>query len=103
MPSSRLLTIAIALLTLAGPVGAMPAIHSAAMDSSATVVLVQAAPATDQGRNCQTLRTCQYAKGGSFRGCVSSYSCRSCRFVPDKCSVGSVTGKCQKLVCDWGG
>lgn len=66
-------------------------------------IAVQAAPGVpDQGRNCQTLRTCQFGKGGSFRGCVSSYSCRACRFVPAKCSVGSVSAKCQRQVCDWG-
>ena len=54
-------------------------------------------------RNCQTLLTCNYAKGGSYRGCLSSYSCRSCRFVPARCQIGNSTGKCQKMVCDWSG
>jgi hypothetical protein len=58
-------------------------------------------PANAQ-RDCQTLRTCQFSKGGSFRGCLSSYSCRSCRFVPAKCSVGGTSGACQRQVCDWG-
>ena len=94
--------VSIALLGLAGPSAAMPAVHVATKMAGAMIVPVQAA-SSDQGRNCQTLRTCQYAKSGSFRGCVSSYSCRNCRFVADKCSLGPVSGKCQKLVCDWGG
>lgn len=65
------------------------------------VVTVQAVPNLQQ-RNCQTLRNCRFTKGGSFRGCVSSYSCRSCYFVPSKCSVGSVSTNCQRQVCDWG-
>lgn len=62
----------------------------------------QALNPVDAQRNCQTLRNCQFSKGGSFRGCVSSYSCRTCRFVASRCSVGSVSGKCQRQVCDWG-
>lgn len=54
-------------------------------------------------RNCQTLLTCNYSKGGSYRGCLSSYSCRACRFVPSRCQIGNTTGRCQKLVCDWAG
>ena len=67
------------------------------------VVLAQAAPGLNNPqRNCQTLRNCQYSRGGSFRGCVSSYSCRNCRYVISKCSVGASTGKCERQVCEWG-
>jgi hypothetical protein len=67
------------------------------------VVSVQAAPGLNNPqRNCQTLRNCQFSKGGSFRGCVSSYSCRVCRYVVSKCSVGATTGKCERQVCEWG-
>jgi hypothetical protein len=34
------------------------------------------------GRDCQTITTCRFQKGGSYRGCLSSYSCRVCKFVP---------------------
>ena len=54
-------------------------------------------------RYCQTLLTCNFAKGGSYRGCLSSYSCRACRFVPSHCQIGNTTGRCQKMVCDWAG
>jgi hypothetical protein len=67
------------------------------------VISVQAAPGVNNPqRNCQTLRNCQFSKGGSFRGCVSSYSCRVCRYVVSKCSVGATTGKCERQVCEWG-
>ena len=67
------------------------------------IVAVQAASGlNDPQRNCQTLRNCNFSKGGSFRGCVSSYSCRRCYFVTSKCSVGATTGKCQRQLCDWG-
>jgi hypothetical protein len=51
-------------------------------------------------RDCQTVRTCNFRRGGSYRGCLSSYSCRVCRFVQVSCG-GART--CQKLRCGWGG
>jgi len=53
-------------------------------------------------RDCQTIRTCNYRRGGSYRGCLSSYSCRTCRFVRASCK-GLGGGVCRKLVCSWGG
>ena len=53
-------------------------------------------------RDCQTIRTCNFRKGGSYRGCLSSYSCRVCRFVKVSCR-GQRGGTCQKLRCGWGG
>ena len=54
-------------------------------------------------RDCKTLLTCNYSKTGSFRGCLSSYSCRSCRFVPATCT-GTRPGEtsCSRLRCSWG-
>lgn len=46
-------------------------------------------------RDCQTIRTCNFARGAAVRGCLSSYSCRSCRFVP-RCQT--IAGK---RVCDY--
>lgn len=54
-------------------------------------------------RDCQTLLTCQYKKGGAFRGCVSSYSCRVCNFVPARCTPGGYGRVCRQLRCTWGG
>ena len=55
------------------------------------------------GRDCQTVTTCRFAKGGSYRGCVSSYSCRVCRFVSSRCQVGNKSRNCRKLRCSWRG
>lgn len=51
-------------------------------------------------RDCQTLLTCNFRKGGSYRGCLSSYSCRVCRFVKVACGPGRT---CEKMRCGWGG
>jgi hypothetical protein len=61
--------------------------------------------AINPNRDCQTLLTCNFKKGGSWRGCVSSYSCRSCRFVPVPCSTigGKRKRVCRQLECDWNG
>lgn len=54
-------------------------------------------------RDCQSIVTCRFAKGGSYRGCISSYSCRVCNFVPAKCTIGRSRGKvCNRLRCSWG-
>ena len=52
-------------------------------------------------RDCQTIRTCNFRKGGSYRGCLSSYSCRVCRFVRVPCR-GVRGGTCQRMRCGWG-
>jgi hypothetical protein len=51
-------------------------------------------------RDCQTVRTCNFRRGGSYRGCLSSYSCRVCRFVRVSCSGGRT---CSIMRCGWGG
>jgi len=61
--------------------------------------------AINPNRDCQTLLTCNFRKGGSWRGCVSSYSCRQCRFVSVPCATvgGRKRRVCQRLQCDWNG
>jgi hypothetical protein len=54
-------------------------------------------------RDCQTIRTCNYRRGGSYRGCLSSYSCRVCHFVRTSCRGLGRHRLCRKLVCTWGG
>jgi hypothetical protein len=55
------------------------------------------------GRDCQTITTCRFTKGGSYRGCLSSYSCRVCKFVPARCQIGGSGGKiCRQVRCVWG-
>ncbi len=72
-------------------------------------VTVGLAPAMAQqsgvssGRDCQVVRTCNFARGAAVRGCLSSYTCRTCRFVRARCTVGSRSGRCDELICTWGG
>ena len=55
------------------------------------------------GRDCQVVRTCNFARGATVRGCLSSYSCRTCQLVASNCSVGSARAVCQAMRCNWGG
>lgn len=79
------------------------AIASAAF-AIGNIALAQEGPGgvINPGRDCQTLTTCQFGKGGSYRGCLSSYSCRVCRFVPAKCHIVGKKGGCRELRCGWG-
>jgi hypothetical protein len=54
-------------------------------------------------RDCQTVRTCRFERGGSYRGCLSSYTCRTCRFVKARCEIGGRSQNCQEMRCTWGG
>ena len=54
-------------------------------------------------RDCQTIRTCRFERGGSYRGCLSSYTCRTCRFVKARCEIGGRRQNCQEMRCTWGG
>lgn len=58
--------------------------------------------AINPNRDCQTVLTCNFKKSGEVRGCLSSYSCRQCRFVASRCQIGAKRGTCQRLVCSWG-
>ena len=55
------------------------------------------------GRDCQVVRACNYGRGGPYRGCVSTYTCRVCRFVPARCTVDGTQRVCQRMRCTWGG
>ena len=46
---------------------------------AASSAMAQLVPPGASQRDCQTIRTCNFARGGSYRGCLSSYSCRVCR------------------------
>lgn len=60
------------------------------------------AQGVNPGRDCQTITTCQFQRGGSYRGCLSSYSCRYCRYVASTCVIGGARKRCSKSVCTWG-
>jgi hypothetical protein len=55
-------------------------------------------------RDCQTIVACRFSRGGSYRGCISSYSCRVCRFVAARCEIGGgdQRQRCHRIRCTWG-
>jgi hypothetical protein len=59
-------------------------------------------PAGLSNRDCQVVRSCNFARGGAYRGCLSSYTCRVCRFVPSRCFVDGSRRVCQRMLCTWG-
>lgn len=75
--------------------------------SAAAPVSAQGVTGTDpRNRRCQTLLTCNYTRGGVYRGCLSSYTCRTCRPQPVRCSASDIASgrtRCTELVCSWGG
>jgi len=71
-----------------------------ALDSSAAVA--QVLPTTNPQRDCKTLLACNYTRGGSYRGCISAYSCRVCRTVPAPCKITGGGRKCHEIRCGWG-
>lgn len=81
-------------LVIAGCLGSGMASPASAQEGPGGAIIPQ--------RDCQTILTCRYAKGGSYRGCLSSYSCRACSFVPSKCSIGGRKRGCSRLRCNWG-
>jgi hypothetical protein len=62
------------------------------------------APGIDAGRDCQTIRRCNFTKVGTFRGCISAYSCRTCKIDRANCTfnVGAGRKVCSSLTCSWG-
>lgn len=54
-------------------------------------------------KDCQVIRTCNFARNADVRGCLSSYSCRSCRFVP-RCQTIAGQRVCDyQARCGWRG
>lgn len=77
----------------------------AAMLAGIASAAAQQAPGVNPQRDCQTLRTCNWSRSGSWRGCLSSYSCRVCKLVPGRCSIaGSSPSQktCMRMRCTWG-
>ena len=91
---SRLAAIACAPLVLSVVIGA------------SSPVSAQQAVGVDPGRDCQTIRTCNFSRRGSYRGCLSSYTCRICRPQRVRCTASDIASgrrQCTELVCSWGG
>ena len=56
----------------------------------------------DPNRDCQTLLTCSFTRGGIYRGCLSSYSCRTCNLVATRCRIDPGSRVCRQMRCTWG-
>ena len=85
-----------------------PAIGAAMLIALSGAVSVAAAQSTQPGlfnpqRDCQTIRTCRFERGGSYRGCLSSYTCRTCKTVKTRCEIGGRSQNCHEMRCTWGG
>jgi hypothetical protein len=77
----------------------------AAGSGAAKLELAQYGPggAVNPLRDCQTIRSCNYRRGGLYRGCISTYTCRVCEFVTARCRIDGHKGTCRELRCTWGG
>ncbi len=78
------------------------ALFFAAMTVNVSAQQVGPAGAINVQKDCQTIVNCEFRKGRQFRGCVSSFSCRRCRFVRTKCQIGNDRRTCRRLRCTWG-
>lgn len=68
-----------------------------------TDVEVKAQPnGLDIGKDCHTIRTCNFGRRGAYRGCLSAFACKQCRFVTAPCTVDGQRKVCQRLRCGWG-
>ncbi len=56
----------------------------------------------DPNRDCQVLLTCSFTRGGIYRGCLSSYSCRTCSLVATRCRLDPGSRVCRQMRCTWG-
>jgi len=63
---------------------------------------VAQSPGFNPNRDCQTLLTCRFTRGGLYRGCLSSYSCRVCNLVAAPCRIDPDNRRCWQMVCTWG-
>jgi hypothetical protein len=53
-------------------------------------------------RDCHTVLTCRFTRGGLYRGCLSSYTCRVCSLVAARCRIDPGSRVCQQMRCTWG-
>ena len=74
----------------------------AGVGASSAIAQVGPGGAINPQRDCQTIVTCNFRKNGSYRGCLSSYSCRQCRMVSVRCPAGDRRKTCQEFSCGWG-
>lgn len=56
----------------------------------------------DIGKDCHTIRSCNFGRGGAYRGCLSTFACKQCKFVNAPCTIDGQRKVCQRLRCGWG-
>ncbi|MFZ4806199.1 MAG: hypothetical protein ACOYLQ_03005 [Hyphomicrobiaceae bacterium] len=81
---------------------ALGAFGPAFAQSGPTPVQVGPGGLINPQRDCKTVRFCNFARTGSYRGCVSAYSCRACRFVAARCDIDGTRRTCSRVQCAWG-
>jgi hypothetical protein len=80
------------------------ALVASGLIASAAAPVASAQPAgLNPERDCQVVRTCNFGRGGTYRGCLSAYTCRACRFVRTACYVDGARRVCSRMRCTWGG
>ena len=89
-------------MTIRGTLLVLWTVASLLLLSLPSHVSAQQAVGIDPGRDCQTVRTCNFSRTGRVRGCLSSYTCRTCRMVTARCTLAG-RSRCQEVVCTWGG
>lgn len=89
-------------MTIRGTLLVLSTVASLSLLSLPSRVSAQQAVGIDPGRDCQTVRTCDFSRTGRVRGCLSSYTCRTCRMVTARCTLAG-RSRCQEVVCTWGG
>lgn len=58
----------------------------------------------EAGKDCHVVLTCNFRRGASVRGCLSSYSCRQCQLVKQGTMIVNGVRETQYgSVCEWGG
>lgn len=76
------------------------------LPSISTPAVAQTIGTDPRNKHCHTLLTCNYTRGGQYRGCLSSYTCRICRPQRVRCTASDIaSGRrlCTELICTWGG
>ena len=74
----------------------------AIVQAAAPPLAAQPAP-FNVGRDCQVVRSCNFGRYGAYRGCLSTFTCRVCRFIPARCTLDGAQRVCQRIRCTWGG
>jgi len=88
---------------------ARPARYTTGLAMIVLAISAGAASATAQvsgrelGKECQTVRTCNFARGAAVRGCLSSYSCRRCNFVRSCRTIAGQRTCDYQARCGWRG